>query len=433
MSWSKINFYGLLAITISFYFDDFFSRIFTIIRLENLLPSIFFFTNIIFPAVLIFSGIWLFLTPKFIDGFAKEHVVMGNLAHGQAKHRRWFSVYIAILSLALGCGSFLKYIFAITRPETALLPNIPVQISTFSFPSIHTTEAFAIATFFAFVITQSKSPLAQFFILKKEQVQKISDCFQSSWQKLFFVSATIIGIGRIYEGVHFFSDVLAGALLGINIAWSIIYLEKHFEITHALYRLLAEKHFEIRRQLLHILAGLILISLIRLEILDTVLLTVILITGGLISFLIKTLPHHISFLNHALELFEREHHKKEFPGKGAFFLVAGTLISMLLFPLNIALAAIIILTIGDAISHIVGRFFGNWPNPLNPKKNLEGFFVAIIFSTFSASFFVTWPIALLGSLAGMLIETPAIRLGKFKIDDNLTVPLVAGVAMFWIM
>ena len=121
------------------------------------------------------------------------------------------------------------------------------------------------------------------------------------------------------------------------------------------------------------------------------------------------------------------------PGRGAIFLVAGSLVSIIIFPLKIALASITILALGDAVGHVIGKFFGRLKNPLNKDKNIEGLIAAVIISILGAAYFVPWKIALLGSLAGMLVETPNLRFQKWKIDDNLTVPLVAGSFMWWLI
>jgi undecaprenyl-diphosphatase len=90
--------------------------------------------------------------------------------------------------------------FARQRPEFSLQK---VQLrshshSGYSFPSTHASNSFALATVLALIYSQ----LAPVF--------------------LFF--AFLIAYSRVYVGVHFPSDVIGGALLGIAIGWIISFV-----------------------------------------------------------------------------------------------------------------------------------------------------------------------------------------------------------------
>jgi undecaprenyl-diphosphatase len=64
--------------------------------------------------------------------------------------------------------------------------------STWSFPSGHSATAFACATVFS--------------------------TFAPRWRVPFFLLATLIALSRLYNGVHYPTDVVAGALLGVLVA-----------------------------------------------------------------------------------------------------------------------------------------------------------------------------------------------------------------------
>ena len=186
---------------------------------------------------------------------------------------------------------------------------------------------------------------------------------------------------------------------------------------------------EFKRQVMHILVGLVTVALVYLEILSPFAIFLLIIVGILLSFIVKRmrLPLISNFLDH----FEREEQKKTFPGKGTIFFFIGVLLSVQLFEWDIALASIMILTLGDSISHLFGAQFGRLKNIFNgkSKKLLEGTFAGTITGFLGAVFFVPIPEAFLGSAAAMIAEVIKIDFNDSTLDDNLVVPLVAGTVM----
>ena len=77
----------------------------------------------------------------------------------------------------------------LTHPVPEPLLDSP---STYSFPSGHATVSFACATVLALAVPRLRLPL--------------------------FALATLISFSRVYVGVHYPFDVLAGAALGVAIA-----------------------------------------------------------------------------------------------------------------------------------------------------------------------------------------------------------------------
>ena len=104
---------------------------------------------------------------------------------------------------------------------------------------------------------------------------------------------------------------------------------------------------------------------------------------------------------------------------------------MQLFTKDVALAAITILTLGDSISHIIGRSFGKTRNFINGanKKLLEGTGVGILVAFVGAALFVSPLEALLASVVAMGAELAEVKLAEKVIDDNLLIPLVAGTVI----
>ena len=96
-----------------------------------------------------------------------------------------------------------KLIFARTRPEDINLINE----FGYSFPSGHSMVSLAFYGFFIYIIAH----------LKIKKNKKILYC------SLLALFVLLIGISRIYLGVHYASDVLAGYALAM--AYLIIYIK----------------------------------------------------------------------------------------------------------------------------------------------------------------------------------------------------------------
>ena len=105
----------------------------------------------------------------------------------------WIRVGVAIL-LAESISGALKVWVKRDRPP--LFHPVPEPLleapSTYSFPSGHATVSFACATVLAFAVPRLRVPL--------------------------FALAALISFSRVYVGVHYPFDVLAGAALGVGIA-----------------------------------------------------------------------------------------------------------------------------------------------------------------------------------------------------------------------
>lgn len=107
----------------------------------------------------------------------------------------------ALLALAIGfvCTNLvLKHLVSRTRPwlDVAGLVALIEEYDPNSFPSGHTTCAFAFAG-------------ALWFTAPKNWVK---------WMAL--AAAVLMGFSRLYVGVHYPSDVLAGVLVGLLAGWA---------------------------------------------------------------------------------------------------------------------------------------------------------------------------------------------------------------------
>jgi len=133
----------------------------------------------------------------------------------------------------------------------------------------------------------------------------------------------------------------------------------------------------------------------------------------------RTVPVVSSITLNAATFSERH----EFATAPIFFALAITL-SLLIFPTPINFAAIAILSLGDSMASLVGKYFGQTHIPYNKGKNLEGSIVGFVFAFLSAVLFVHPSLALAGALAGMFVESLPL-----PVNDNLSIPLTAGALL----
>lgn len=103
---------------------------------------------------------------------------------------RWESWLICALlgPLAIGLNYALKLVVKRPRPVLEGLPPLGGAPSSLSFPSAHATSSFAVAT----------------------AMVRVDPAMAGA-----FVVAILLAVGRPYLGMHYPSDVLAGAFLGI--------------------------------------------------------------------------------------------------------------------------------------------------------------------------------------------------------------------------
>lgn len=119
------------------------------------------------------------------------------------KHYRE-ALFLAITMSACGIAMpLLKNIFSRERPDFYRL----IEISGYSFPSGHTTSATTMYLTLAIVVLSIMNKLNKYFIFS-----------------IAVIGIVIIGSSRIYLGVHYPTDVMAGICLGISIVSTVYVL-----------------------------------------------------------------------------------------------------------------------------------------------------------------------------------------------------------------
>lgn len=101
----------------------------------------------------------------------------------------------------------------------------------------------------------------------------------------------------------------------------------------------------------------------------------------------------------------------------------GLLIAYTLFSLEAASVSAIVLSIGDGVAPVAGRFMGMSRNPLNPKKTVGGSLLGFLAAFAVCLLFARPLVAAGGCAAGMLLE--CLPMG---IDDNFSAPVASAIA-----
>jgi phytol kinase len=184
-----------------------------------------------------------------------------------------------------------------------------------------------------------------------------------------------------------------------------------------------ENSLELRRHAFHMGLGMLFVLLISMGF-DWRFFLALIIVGAVLSYV--SAKKNIPIIAWFLEKFER---KNVWPGKGALFFVIGTFLALVLFPRDVALASIMIMTFGDSLAHLFGRFFGRIKHPFNAYKMIEGTLIGFLAGGITASAFVPWPQAMAASAVAMFFEGIELKFRNNAVDDNIVIPLVAGVVI----
>jgi membrane-associated phospholipid phosphatase len=110
------------------------------------------------------------------------------LAVFDGSNREAWLICAVLGPVAIGLNYVVKAIVRRPRPVLEGLPPLGGAPSSLSFPSAHATSSFAVATAMTRV---------------------------EPWGALAFLLAFALALGRPYLGMHYPSDVLAGAVLGV--------------------------------------------------------------------------------------------------------------------------------------------------------------------------------------------------------------------------
>ena len=198
--------FAMLIVIISFYYDSW-----IIEQVPNLKNNLF---NSISINLNIFGEIIIFILLTLLFFWKEEK-------------RKWIiPLWITLLSSAV-VSFILKIIIQRPRPFqlglttiNSLLNRANFSTWNFSFPSFDTMFIF------------SAVPL-----LSKE-FPKL--------KKIWIILAVIIGLSRVYLGLHFLSDVIAGGIIGYFIGIKVIKSEKENKFGERYYRIFSRRYLKMK-------------------------------------------------------------------------------------------------------------------------------------------------------------------------------------------
>lgn len=112
--------------------------------------------------------------------------------------------FVSAFIARFGVTELIRFFYNRPRPFEALdgVRQLVDHVGGGSFPSGHAAFTFALATAAAFYYPKTSI--------------------------LFFLAVFSIGIGRIAAGIHWPSDILGGAIIGIVMAWFLYFLKNKF-------------------------------------------------------------------------------------------------------------------------------------------------------------------------------------------------------------
>lgn len=151
--------------------------------------TLFAITRLPHPMVLEWFALWL--SGIGMGGLIWLLISIWLFAREERRDHSFFlQILSALAATELVTNIFLKHFFARPRPLGAALTD-------YSFPSGHATFAWSLA-----IILAAKEPRAKY---------------------LFYLLALLISLSRVYLGMHYPADVVAGSLVGVAIGLVVQY------------------------------------------------------------------------------------------------------------------------------------------------------------------------------------------------------------------
>ena len=111
---------------------------------------------------------------------------------------------------------------------------------------------------------------------------------------------------------------------------------------------------------------------------------------------------------------------------GATYYLIGAFLPILLFPKILAIVCIFFMILGDVAAALIGKKWGR--TKLFPRKSLEGSLACFLVCILIALVKFNPAVAIIGAVVATVVEVL-----PTKLDDNLTMPLLSGLAMYLVL
>jgi len=152
----------------------------------------------------LFDGVIVFLASylAYILIIAYLAFVFFSQYQRREKLQILFITGISVIVARFGVAELIRLFYQRPRPFS-VLDNVQQLLTSneWSFPSGHATFFFALAT-------------AVYLYNKK-------------WGIGFFIATILITVSRVIAGIHYPSDIIAGAVIGIAVAYTVFYLTRY--------------------------------------------------------------------------------------------------------------------------------------------------------------------------------------------------------------
>ncbi len=162
---------------------------------------------------------YLFLSVIFISNAYIIFFFLTTLFLWNSNHRRWVLPLWFNSFFAVGIGYLLKIIIARPRPFQAITGFSVLQIAFHFIRNNFNTWNFSFPSFQALIVFSALPILGKEF---------------KKFKYIWFIFACLVVFSQVYFGVHYLSDIMAGAVIGYLMGLLIVKIEEKYEYGNAI-------------------------------------------------------------------------------------------------------------------------------------------------------------------------------------------------------